>query len=295
MSRSQLNAGKSQHQHTEDEIGNRARSRPDKARPVATFYAAPLQHSMNPDDVGSLANILPHAMHLMNTKDTLQTEEQLQSLSSRLLALQEEERGRLAKELHDSFGQNLVALKFGVENAIRAASKGNTESTIKTLQPLIPMVQKSIEEIRRIYMLLRPTVLDDFGINAAIEWISREFERLNTGIKIQIETKVVEKQIPESLKIIIYRVVQESLENVAKHSRACKVRVCLVVGENIIELTIGDDGQGFDTKEMLSTDNPYRGLGIVSMEERVKLSGGSFLIESSKDSGTTIQAVWRKA
>lgn len=148
--------------------------------------------------------------------------------------------------------------------------------------------------MRKMYMSLRPTILDDFGIIAAIDWLSSEFEKLYPDIRIEKKITLAEEDVPEHLKIVIYRIMQEAVENTVKHSNATNARVTLGTSRRNIELTVKDNGHGFDTKETLSSDNPNRGLGLASMRERVKLSGGSFNVKSGKRSGTNVKAAWPK-
>jgi signal transduction histidine kinase len=141
-------------------------------------------------------------------------------------------------------------------------------------------------------MDLRPSMLDELGILATMRWILREFQATHSSIKVERNICLEEKEIPEPLKIVIFRVLQETLNNIAKHSRAERVHLYLGKTDSGIELTVGDDGVGFDTDEALPAREVRRGLGIASIRERIELSGGSFHIESTRGRGTTIRAVW---
>lgn len=250
------------------------------------------------DESGKLegsTGILSDVTELKEAEESLrESEKELRTLSSKLILLQEEERERLARELHDGFGQTLIAIKYGVEAAIRAANTGDGEAILKSLRPLVSMVQHGTEEVRKLYMSLRPTVLDDFGIIAAIDWFSREFEKLCTDICIEKETSISEEDVPEHLRIVIYRIMQEAVENSAKHSQATKVTITLKSLDHGIELAVKDNGTGFDPKEKMSAAGQEQGLGIASMRERAKLSGGLLHVNSGKHSGTVIRAEWPK-
>jgi len=148
------------------------------------------------------------------------------------------------------------------------------------------MIQNAIEESRRISMDLWPSILDDLGILSAIGWFCRQFGIAYSGIAIERQLDIKEHEIPTSLKVVIYRVLQESLNNVAKHSRADRVYISLWKQEGTIELTIEDNGIGFDL------ETSRKGLGLVSMKERVEFSGGRLVIESDLHLGTTIRATW---
>ena len=170
--------------------------------------------------------------------------------------------------------------------------KNLTEATINSLNSLIPVIQSTVEEVRRITMDLRPATLDDLGILATIGWFCREFQETYANVKIEKEISIAETDIPESLKTVIFRVVQEALNNVAKHSGADSVTIFLTKRNDTIELTIEDNGRGFDLKEALDIDGSKIGFGLGSMKERIELSGGSFSLESVRRQGTTIRASW---
>jgi PAS domain S-box-containing protein len=220
------------------------------------------------------------------------SEQQLRFLSSQLLTAQERERKRIARELHDGLGQSLTAVKFRVENFLQEMDKGGVEAKAQHLKVIIPIIQESIEEARRIQMDLRPSILDDLGILPTIEWFCRQFQITYSSIRIEKEINIQEDKVPDLLRTEIYRISQEALNNVAKHSKANLV--CLTLGESRgeIELVIKDNGQGFDPKEALSRESTKRGLGLSSMKERTELSGGNFVIESTPGKGTTIRAHW---
>ena len=221
-----------------------------------------------------------------------QSEGQLRSLSSRLLEAQEEERKRIAGELHDSIGQCLAAIKFNVENVLKEARESLNGRIVDSLQQIIPLVQNSMEEVRRIYTGLRPSMLDDLGIIATIGWFCREFQKTYESIRIELQMGIEEGEIPEPLKIVIFRIVQEALNNIAKHSGAELVNVCLERRDGLIELAIEDNGKGFDVDSARVKDSHEKGFGIAGMKERTEFAGGTFSIESVAGKGTTIHATW---
>ncbi len=220
------------------------------------------------------------------------SEEELRILSSQLLTAQENERARIARELHDGIGQSLSAIKFRLEDALGQMGEGVAESSVNSLNGLIPIIQSTVEEVRRITMDLRPSTLDDLGILATIGWFCREFQETYATVRIEKEIGLEEADIPESLKTVIFRVLQEALNNVAKHSRADSVTVSLMKRDDTIELTIEDNGRGFNLNEVLDIDSAERGFGLGSMKERIELSGGSFSLESTRREGTNISASW---
>ena len=220
------------------------------------------------------------------------SESRLRALSFQLLTIQENERKRIARELHDGLGQMLTSVKFRIETALQ--EKGRKKSTSKNdpLRPVIPMIQESIEEVRRIQMDLRPSTLDDLGILATLGWFTREFEKIYSTIRIKKKFDIEESEVSVPLKTVIYRVTQEALNNIAKHTKTTLVRLSLMKVKNRIELVIEDNGMGFNLERTLSRESSKKGFGLSSMRERVDLSGGIFLIESAPGKGTVVRATW---
>jgi len=217
--------------------------------------------------------------------------EALKHLSSRLLSAHEDERKRIAGEIHDTLGAYLAAIKFTVEAAVEQKGK-NPDGAIKSLETIIPVIQEGVEECRRIQQDLRPSILDDMGLLAALSWFCRRFETIYSHIRTEQTIRIEEGDIPNALKIVIYRFTQEAMNNIAKHSKADLVRLSLVKMDRKMEVTIQDNGQGFDLQKFISQESTKKGLGLSSMRERAELSGGSFVIQSAEGQGTTILASW---
>lgn len=217
---------------------------------------------------------------------------QLRQLSSKLLVAHEEESKRIGRELHDGLAQTLSAIKVWVEAALTQANQENQSAMIRSLESVIPLAQTAVEEVRRISKNLRPAILDDFGIIATVSWLCQEFETIYTGIVVEKEIDIAEKDVPDILKIVVFRLSQEALNNIAKHSQADLVRLSLKKRDARIEWTITDNGEGFEVEQVLSGEHFDRGLGLASMRERAALSGGTFQIESHKGVGTTVRASW---
>jgi PAS domain S-box-containing protein len=253
-------------------------------------YAIPIK-----DESGEIVYVIEIARNItdrVRSEEALKmSEAELRRLSSRLLSAQEEERRRIALELHDSIAQSLAAIKFGLESKLQQMGKQPAPPGI-SLESIIATVQNGIEETRRIMTSLRPSVLDDLGIVATISWHCREFEEIYAGVRIEREISVEEIEVPDGLKIVIYRIIQEALHNIAKHSRAKRVIIALAKGRGMVTLTISDNGAGFDVEQALAREGTLKGLGLGSMKERAELSGGSFFIESLIGQGTTIKALW---
>jgi signal transduction histidine kinase len=180
-----------------------------------------------------------------------------------------------------------------VENAFEEMGQDRPVDGAKALEPVISLVQGAVEEVRKISMNLRPSILDDLGILVTISWLCREIENIYSQIRIEKQISIQESEVPNSLKIVIFRLLQEALNNMTKHSQANLVILSLELTDGRIELTIKDNGVGFDVEKVLSEDRARRGLGLASMKERTELSGGSFSIVSKKGEGTTVQASWR--
>ncbi len=218
------------------------------------------------------------------------SEKQLRLLSSQLLRAQEKERKRVAQELHDGIGQQLTAIKFRLEQAIGQADASPTGA--EHLASIVPMIQNAIKEVRRISMDLRPSTLDQVGILATIAWLCREFQASFVHIRVEKQIGLEEGDVNEPLKIVIFRVLQEALNNVGKHSNPDFVRICLEKRTGATELTVQDNGVGFHRDDESIAAGDRRGFGLASMRERTELSGGSFVIEADERTGTVLRCSW---
>jgi len=217
------------------------------------------------------------------------SEERLQKLSSQLISAQENERKRLARELHDGLGQSLSAIKYTMEDLMRERQSDIDEKTGKLISKSIAQIRQTIDDARRMAMDLRPSILDDLGIISTINWFCRQYEETYRNIKIEKEIYLKEEEIAENRKIVIYRILQEALNNVAKHAHADKVSINLQKIDEFIGLCITDNGIGMNKSERSGVS---RGMGINSMQERVELSGGSFRIAPNEPHGTIISIRW---
>jgi two-component system, sensor histidine kinase and response regulator len=221
-----------------------------------------------------------------------ESQERLRFLSSRLLTIQEEERQRTAREIHDSVSQSLAAVKLCLENALVSIAREDIQAATRTLENVVTEFQNIIRETKRIYMELRPSTLDDFGVLATIRMFCREFQDIYPQHQLRKHIKIEEDDIPQELKIVIFRIIEEALSNVARHSSAKSVVLSLAMIQNAIQLMIEDGGTGFDLRSTLSAVEQERGFGLSSMRERTEVTGGSFSIRSIPGKGTTIRASW---
>ncbi len=215
-----------------------------------------------------------------------ESESQVTNLTSQLLLAEENERKRIARELHDGLGQSLGAIAFNVRTTLQKVGD-KVKTGFESLEAIMPIIQQSMEEVKRIGMNLRPALLDDLGLLSTIGWLVREYQKTYPHIRVEKQTEIEEAQVPEPLKAVIYRILQEAMNNIAKHSQANLVSISLMrKKDDRIELVIEDNGIGFDMESI------KKGLGLGSMRERAELSGGSFDNESVKGRGTVIRASW---
>ncbi len=243
--------------------------------------------------LNSVANTLASIILRREWESALrESESRLRLLSSQLLTIQENERKEIARDLHDGVGQMLTAIKFKIEDIIQQKKQNDKIIEEESLHTLISIIRESIEEVRRIQMNLRPSLLDDLGIIATIRWFSREFVKIYSNIQINTQIEIEEEEIPSPLKIVLYRIMQEAFNNIVKHSGATLIRLLLKKSDSRIELVIEDNGTGFDYSTASSTETHRKGLGLNSMRERAEISGGKFTIESTIGKGTTIRASW---
>ncbi len=208
----------------------------------------------------------------------------LKKLTQRIIDTQEEERGRVARELHDSISQILVGARYTLELARRRLGLGDPRAG-ESLTTGIDRLNGAIVEVRRISRDLRPGVLDDLGLGPALQSLVEEFGR-RTGIETEFETVVFRNRLDQDAKIALYRIAQEALTNIEKHSGATRIRLMVRGNKNGAILRIEDNGQGM---EATKRDQGEGGLGLRNMAERIEQLDGSFRILSS-NTGTVIEA-----
>jgi len=218
------------------------------------------------------------------------SEEELRQLSGQLMSIQETERKRIAADLHDGIGQSLSVIKLSIEQAAYNLSHGANREALEALQQLAPRVKDAIVEIRRISMDLRPSTLDDLGILPTLSWFFREFEGACRTITVERHITAVESDVPADLKVVIFRILQEAVSNIVKHAEASRIQFSLERDGQSLILRIEDNGRGFDTQVFHET--PSEGLGLRGMQERARLSGGSYQLKSIRNKGTSIRIAW---
>jgi len=205
----------------------------------------------------------------------------LQELSAQLVDAQESERRAISRELHDEIGQSLGALLVDIGRLF--AHSMSLDPAIRTqLEHMRSIAERSFQAVRNIALLLRPSMLDDLGLEAALEWLGREVSR-NSEMEVSVESEDVPEDLPDASKVCIYRVTQAALHNAVRHSGARNATVRVQQTKQGIRLRVADDGRGFDPGRA-------RGLGLLGMEERVTRLGGTFRLKSQPGQGTTITA-----
>jgi signal transduction histidine kinase len=224
-----------------------------------------------------------HYRLLFNEARVMQ--ENLRHLSSRVLSIQEEERKRISRELHDEVGQALTAVNVHLAMAVK--SPENAKEQIAEARKL---VEQTMESVHRFARELRPAMLDDLGLGAALRsYISAFSER--TGLPVRFEAEPIIEQLSDDEKMALYRVVQEGLTNVARHAQATQVEVTIRATRVAVRLEIRDNGKAFSPQGKESADAPHeqKRLGLLGMQERVRLVDGTFHIDSREGKGTTLR------
>jgi signal transduction histidine kinase len=203
----------------------------------------------------------------------------------RIVEAQELERRRLSRELHDETGQALTSILLGLRTLEDASGKDDFPTAIGGLREL---VVETLQDVRRLALELRPKALDDFGLVPALERLTSSFAE-QTGIAVELESRLSETRLPSEVETVLYRVVQEALTNVVKHARAEHVSILLSERDGVVATVIEDDGRGFPPKILDTLDvSKEGGLGLVGMRERVSLVDGRFTVEATEGAGTTI-------
>lgn len=213
-----------------------------------------------------------------------EAQEQLRRLSSLSLSAQEEERKRIARDLHDDTAQSLTSLLVRLRLLERMGDPGKAREGLLELREL---AAETLEGVRRLALDLRPSALDDLGLAAALRWYVSEFTQ-RWGIEVELEIVGLDGRLPAEVELVLYRVAQEALTNVAKHAQASRVKVTLEQRGRRVRLVLADDGCGFDVEAALRSKE--RGLGLFGMEERLSLVGGKVSIQSQPGHGTRVEA-----
>jgi signal transduction histidine kinase len=209
------------------------------------------------------------------------SEQRLRALAGRLQSAIEDERARIAREAHDDLGQQLTALKLELAWLVRRCETDEPAATKARLQAMIELVDGAVDSVRQLATRLRPGVLDDLGLIAAIEWHCREF-RARTGMDVALSLPDGELEVPPAQATAFFRILQELLTNVARHAQATRVDVAVSRKDEVVVLEVRDDGRGITEEELAGASS----LGIVGMRERAGLLGGHIAFEGAVGRGT---------
>lgn len=212
-------------------------------------------------------------------EETLRSQRELKELSERLVDAQEQERRAISRELHDQVGQSLTALLIDLQNL--SDTPHPTSVLASGLQRIKLLAEECVSEVRNMALLLRPSMLDDLGLIAALEWQGREVSK-RTGLVVDVIDDQFADNLPEDHRTCVYRVVQEALHNCVKHAHAQRVRVIVQEQDQHLILSIEDDGIGFDQRR-------HRGMGFIGMQERVTRLGGNLTVDSLPGRGTRLR------
>ncbi len=214
----------------------------------------------------------------------IESENRLRELTKHSNQLVEEERQRIARELHDGIGQSLSLLRLKMLNLLES---NNGHGGPEYVNNLIESLELSIAELKEISYKLKPKVLEEMGLGAALEYLAERTTR-ETNIKGSIHVNGLTKRLEYNLEIYIYRIVQEALNNIAKHSEATDFDIQVIVESTLIRMMISDNGKGFDPEKTLRSTGKFSGMGLINIQERVKNYSGKFKIDSVIGSGTVL-------
>jgi signal transduction histidine kinase len=222
---------------------------------------------------------------LRNYERVAEARRELQQLSMRLIEIQEEERGRLSRELHDEIGQILTAVRIEISRSLPAACAASPEAA-ERLARARELMERAVKTVRNISLLLRPSALDDFGLIPALQWQIEDFSR-RSGIRCEFIEQGVADALPDAVKTCAYRAVQEALHNCEKHSAATAVTVRITQAADFLNMVVEDNGYGVD---LGSAGLPLKreGSGLLGMRERIGLLGGEFIVRSSRGAGFSL-------
>ncbi len=228
---------------------------------------------------------------LINLSEGKLASEKLRKLTHKTVNFQEDERKRVSRELHDGINQLLVSVSYKLDNAkiklFKEKQSDSTQSVHNSIEEASEILGTSMQEVRRISRDLRPTLLDDLGLSAAIESLTNDFNE-RTGIEVTIQNGCKDERLPQEIETAFYRIVQEAVNNIEKHALSAKqVIIKIEKKRKFVLLSISNDGVGFD-KNTLDITNPERGLGLRNMQDRTDLLEGQMSVNSSLDKGTTV-------
>jgi PAS domain S-box-containing protein len=237
--------------------------------------------------LGGLVGTIFNITELKQVEKALrESERKLRILSSQLLTLHEQERRRLSRELHDELGQTLNVLKMQI-GYIKKKLRGDQKDLQVDCEYCLDYIDEVIETVRRISKDLTPAILVDVGLGVALKYLCEEFQR-NYGVECFCDITKIDHFFPSDSQILIYRIFQESLNNIAKYAQATQVHLSIRRNIKGLHFAIEDNGKGFDADQVLAAPSASRGMGLVAMDERVRMLGGALEVWSQEGLGTKI-------
>ena len=246
---------------------------------VASVFVIRFLRSFEVETRRQIAELQANRVREAERREALRAE-----LYRRVVGAQEAERQRIARELHDETGQSLTAIGMGMR-AVGGTLRTEPEKATQRLRELENLVDRSLNELQRLIADLRPSHLDDLGLPAALRWYAGEVQN-RTSLKITVEVFGEPRALPGAVNTALFRIVQEALTNVLRHAQAGAARVRLRFGEESLELQISDDGRGFDPRPIPGRERPA--WGLLGIEERATLLGGTARIRSRPGEGTEV-------
>jgi two-component system NarL family sensor kinase len=221
-------------------------------------------------------------------QSVVRSERRFRTLAKSVWHVQEEERRRLARELHDGIGQTLTALANQVQRILDDARGAGNLGLEHRLGDALDLTRSALHDTRELSRLLRPTLLDDLGLDAALNWLARTLSE-RTGLDIELQSALDERRLHPDVETLVFRITQEALTNVIRHADARSARIVLALKTSALVLQVEDDGSGFDTALLTAAERSGTSSGVRGMRDRAELFGGSIELRSAPGRGTVVQ------
>lgn len=245
----------------------------------------PFGYILKPFSERELRTVIEMALYRHHAESRLrETALQLRYLSRRVLEAQETERRRIAIELHDELGQSLTAIKINLQAGTRVPGQSSEERDAENIN----IVEHAIEQVRRLALALRPSMLDDLGLAPALRWMAEQ-TAVRSGLAIHFHPSLAHSRLPPEIETACFRIVQEALTNITRHAGAQQVQIDLDYDGETLLLCVHDDGCGFDIAAMRQRASAGGSIGMLGMQERASLIGGTLEIVSALGEGTTLR------
>lgn len=248
---------------------------------------------MRADDPDSFRQAVLRQVHELTAdnqrllQSVVKSEKRFRSLAKAVWHIQEEERRRLARELHDGIGQILTALANQLQRIHDDAKAMENLGLEHRLADALDITRSALHDTRELSRLLRPTLLDDLGLEAALHWLARTLSE-RTGMQIELHSSLGEERLPADIETLLFRITQEALTNVIRHSGAKQTQIVLGRTGPTLKLRIRDDGRGFDPQDLQSPQKGGASAGLRGMRDRAELFGGRLEVNSAPGEGTHI-------